>query len=517
MDKKRLGGTAAIVMSSIVVSRLTGFAREMLVPNMIGVDYVADAYNYAFRLTGLMYDLLVGGAISAALIPVLSGYIVNKEESDGWKAVGTFINVIVIVMAVICFMGILFAPLLEPFIARASDSEEQVKLTIELTRILLPSVGFLMLAGLSNGVLYSYQRFASAAYGPSIYNIGSALSILFLSKLGVKAVAYGVMVSAFIYFIFQLIFAIKNLKHYRFKIYLKHPGFLRLFKLAIPSLISSAIVQINVVITATFAMFFGDGSVTALNMADRTWQMPYGIFAQGMGIAMLPTLSGYFAKGQLIEYKTTLIKSIKTVLFLTIPAGVGFIVLREEIIRTLFEIKKFDEGIIPLVGNILMFFSIALLSQSIVTIMNRAFYAINDTLTPLLTGLSTIILNVILSMYLRTTGLGVGGMALSYSLVSAVNAFLLLVLLNKKIKGIYLSKLMTFFLKVIPGSFIMGAVVYFTNNIMFDGGSKLMQIISLSIVILVGVAVYFGVVLLFKVEEANYVKDMISKKIRKFI
>lgn len=516
MSNKKLGGAATIVMSSIVVSRITGYIREVITPNVFGLGNVGDAYSYAFRITGLMYDLLVGGAIAAAIIPVLTGYISTKDEENGWKAVGTFVNIIMIMMTVVCVLGMFFAPKLIAVFS-GFESEEQIKLTASIARILFPSVAFLMLAGLSNGILNSYQRFAAAAYGPSIYNIGSIISLLFLSKKGGPTiVAFGVMASSLVYFLFQLSFVYKNLKYYRFKIYIKHPGFIKLVKLAIPSLMASSVVQINIMIASFFATFFKPGSMIILNMADRTWQMPYGIFAQGMGIAMLPTLSTYFSKDKHNEYKITLIKCIKTVLLFTIPSAVGFIVLREDVIRTLFDITGFAPESIVLAGKVLMFFSIALFGQSIVNVLNRAYYAAKDTVTPLISGLIIIGLNFLLSLtFIKTTNLGVAGMALSYSLVSLVNAFLLLALLNKKMNGIYLEELLKFLLKVFPASFIMGLVIYFVNTIMPSAGSKIMQYIHLGSVVVIGAVIYFTVVLLFKVEEVSYAKDIILKKIKK--
>ena len=279
-------------------------------------------------------------------------------------------------------------------------------------------------------------------------------------------------------------------------------------------------VQINAVITGTFATLFGVGGATALNIADRTWQMPYGIFAQGMGIAMLPTLSSNIATGKIDEYKDTLMKGIKTVLLLTIPSGVGFIVLKEPIIRTIFKFTSlFDEEAVVVAGSILMFFSIALLSQSIVTVVNRAFYAINDTLTPLLVGGSTIIINISLSVvFYQRTSLGVAGMALAYSLASALNAFLLLTLLNKKMKGIYLSNLLKFLFRVVPASLIMGGILFLIDIFIdMDTGSKLMQVTGLTLEIAVGVLVYFTVVLLMRVEEATYVKDKFISKIKSLV
>lgn len=516
MSNKKLGGAAAIVMSSIVVSRITGYIREMITPNVFGLGNVGDAYSYAFRITGLMYDLLVGGAIAAAIIPVLTGYISNKDEENGWKAVGTFINIIIIIMSFVCILGMFFTPQLIRMFS-GFEGEEQIKLTADIARILFPSVGFLMLAGLSNGILNSYQRFAAAAYGPSIYNIGSIISLIFLSKKGgPTSVAYGVMASSLVYFLFQLSFVFKHLKHYRFKIYIKHPGFIKLIKLAIPSLMASSVVQVNVMIASFFATFFEPGSMIILNMADRTWQMPYGIFAQGMGIAMLPTLSTYFSREEFKEYKVTLIKCIKTVLLFTIPSAAGFIVLREEVIKTLFDITGFAPESIALAGRVLMFFSISLFSQSIVNVLNRAYYAAKDTITPLIAGIMAIVLNFTLSLtFIKTTNLGVAGMALSYSLVSIVNAFLLLTILNKKMNGMYLKSLLKFLFKIFPASFIMGVVIYFINTAVPPLESKIMQYTYLAGVVAVGIAVYFAFALLFKVEEVSYVKDIILKKFKK--
>lgn len=518
-QSKKLTGAAVIVMSSIVLSRLTGFVREMLVPSLIGVNMVSDAYTLAFKITGLIYDLLVGGAISAALIPVLSGYIAKEDEENGWRAVGTFINVAMAAIAVGCLLGIVFAPQLVTLMAQNSDNVN-IPLAVVLTRILFPSIIFLMMAGLSNGVLNSYQRFAAAAFGPTLYNLGSVLSIALFakSKWGVKGIAFGVMTSSFVYFVFQFSFAYKNFKLYRPKLYLEHEGFRRLVKLAVPSLMSSAVVQINAIITSSFALQFFPGSLTALNAADRTWQMPYGVFAQGMGIAMLPSLSSYLAVGKVEEYKDTLMKGIKTVLFITVPAGVGFIVLREPVIRTIFKFSsKFNEDTVRLTGSILMFFSIALLSQSIVTILNRAFYADNDTKTPLVVGITTIILNMTLSMvFMRFTDLGVSGMALSYSTVSLVNAVLLLSLLNKRMKGIHLKKLLKFLVKIVPAAVAMGIALYFVNLVIpGESSSKLTQIVNLMFEVGVGMLVYFALVTVLKVEEAEYYKNILLSRIKK--
>jgi len=518
-QNKRLAGAAVIVMTSIIVSRITGFIREMLVPNAFGLKETADAYAFAFKITGLMYDMLVGGAIAAALIPILTGYIEKNDEEDGWKAVGTFINIVFAAMCIISISGIIFAKNIVSVAAPGFDART-ADLTARLIRILFPSVAFLMLAGLSNGVLNSYQRFAAAAYGPTIYNIGSALSILLLSGFGIEMVAVGVMCSSIIYFLFQLSFAFKNLKFYRFKLFFGHPGFKKLFRLAIPSLISSSIVQVNVIISSSFASLFTAGSVAAFNIADRLWQLPYGIFAQGMGIAMLPTLSAKYAVENIDGYRDVLNKSLKTVLLLSIPSAFGFLVLKDQVIRTILKFTAMiKESDVSMTGNILVFFSVALITHSIVAIMNRAFYASNDTKTPLFIGSSTILLNIILSyVFYKTTSLKAGGMALAYSLASLTNACLLMTLLNRKLKAIEIKSFAVFLIKVFFSSAVMGGILYIMSLLLgTNQNSKILQIAGLSLEVAVGAVLYFATAILVKVEEALAVYRAAVSKVKRII
>lgn len=523
MDKKRnvtAKNAALIVMSSIIVSRIIGFVRTMLIPNKIGANEVGDAYIIAFKLPDLMSDLLIGGAIAAALVPVLSGYIVKNKEEEGWKAVSTFMNIIFIAMIVFCVLGMIFAPNIIPFVAAGFKSDYQIKLTIKLTRILFPSVCFIMLAGFASGILNSYNKFFAASYGPCIYNIGCVMSIYFLSgtKGGVYSVAWGVTASAFVYFMFQLSFAIKNMKFYRPKIYLNHEGFRKLFKLAVPSMIASSIVHINGMISSSFSSLFGKGSVMAFEMADRVWQMPYGVFAQGIATAILPSLSAKIAVGKVDEFKRTWIRSLKVVLMITIPAAIGLIILRHDIMRAIFQFKnkQVDDNFINLSSSVLMYFALAVITQSLVIIINRAFYAYNDTKTPLYVGSSTILLNMGLSyIFCNYTNLNIAGMALSYLIASLVNATILFRLFNKRIGKLIDNDVLGFCKKIIIGSFVMAFCLqlakYFTPVV---GTTKLLQFIDLLKNVSFGIIAYFIFIWCMKVDEVREIMDIILRKVK---
>ncbi len=522
-NNKKITVAAIIVMSALVVSRITGYLRTILINNLLTASQ-SDSLLAAFRTTDLMYNLLVGGAIASALIPVLSGYLARDEEEDGWKAVGTFINVIFAAMFVLCILGVIFAPWVVSMTANGLVGEKR-ELTIQLTRILFPSVAFMMLVGMTNGVLNSYQRFAAAAYGPSIYNVCVALSIFVLSRFGVKYIAYGILASAIIYLVIQVSFALPNFKYYKPKIFWKHSGFRKLFKLAIPSLVSSAIVQINILISLNFvSLFKGDGGITAYYNANDLWQLPYGIFAMGLGTALLPTLSEKLALKKVDEFKDILNNAFKTILYFIIPSAIAFVILAEPLISVVYKwSSQIDSARIVLAGAVLVMFTAAMIAQSMVALLTRAFYANNDTKTPLYIGIVSMVLNyACCTIFVRITDLGPKGVSLSYSIISVVYMVIMMYALSKKMNGMKWKNIIKYTGKLLPAAVIMGIALFFVNRTLpidftqtFSMHSKLLEILIMGIEIVVGALIFFGFTLLLKVNEAVAVKNKMFDKINK--
>lgn len=513
---------AMIVMSSMILSRVTGFLRETMLSWKVGLSWVQDAYVAAFTVPDLMYTLLVGGTISAALVPFISAKLEKGEEREGWKAASSFINTIFIGLVLLCVLGVIFAPQIIPLVVPGFSGQNRHtrELAVTLARILFPSVSFIMLAGICNGVLNSYKKFAAAAYGPSIYNTGCALAIFLFADTNAQSmirVAAGVMASAVLYFIIQFSFAFPKLKFYRPVINLYDRGFRNLFGQAVPSLLSSSVTQVNVIISTAFvSLGTAEGTLAAFRNANTLWQLPYGIFAMGIGTAMLPALSGKFAAGEQKEYKTLLMKSLTSVLFLAVPSSAAFIVLREPLVRAVFEWGgKFTERDVPGVATILALFSISMVTQSVVGIMNRSFYAGQDTKTPLVTGIISIILNVGFgSIFYAFTDFGAAGMALTYSIISTVNAVMLLFLLNRKMKGIHLGKLLKFFARALPAVFIMTVILLLIENFHANPGTKAGQLAFLAGEIVAGAVIYIAAMLILKAEDALYLVKLFKRRLK---
>lgn len=520
--KSRLSYAVLIVMASTLFSRIIGFIREMMLPNMLTMGVETDAYNNAFILPDLMYSLLLGGAISAALIPVLSGYIDTDKEKEGWRVVSTFVNTVFLLMLMLCAAGVIFSGGIMKLLISGQDKETTRYLATRISRVLFPSIAFLMLSGILNGVLNSHRKFAAAALGPVIYNAGSVLSIYFLSPYGVDRIAYGILGSAVLYFLTVLAFSYRKMKFYIPKVSYRDRETRKLFALAFPSFLSASVIQLNIMVSMKFTNYFEEGKVTAFKLADRTWQMPYGIIAVSMGIALLPTLSGVYAKRDMKHFSDLIIKSIKYILTLILPCSAAFIILNARIINTLFRFSANLSGNdITVISRILLIFSAALITQSVIAILNRAFYSMQNTKIPLFTGLFSIAVNILISYFFyKYTKLNVNGIAVAYSISSLINLVLLSLILRTKVKEAVLSDITAYLTRIILPLAGMSLTMLLLNKLMplRSNGvtmiSKLSEALSLAGLFAAGLLVYIVLMLVLRVREGTDIYNRICRKLK---
>ncbi len=426
-----------MISAMILLSRLLGFVREVITTTFF-TRAETDPFYAAFIIPDFMYYLLVGGALSAAFIPLFSEYLAKGEEEEGWKMASTFINLTIILLAVFSLLGIIFARQLAPLQAY-SMKEGKLELLVELTRMMFPAVFFTALAGLMGGVLNSYQRFFIPVLGPVLYNIGIIFGAWFLGpRFGIKGMAFGVVGGALVNFLTQATFVFKIAKGYNLSyLDLKHPGLKRIVVLMIPALVGLSATQLNIWITTNMASALPEGSITYLRLAQRLVLLPLGIFAMAVSTAFFPTLSQLTAVGKWEEFKESLALGIRAILFITIPSAIGFITMRREIIRLLFERGEFTPAQTELTAYALFFYSLGLFAHGAIQILPRGFYALKDTITPVKVTSVTVLLSIFLNfIFLKFTNLQHGGLALSFSLMGVANMLLSLFLLRRKVGGI---------------------------------------------------------------------------------
>ncbi len=515
----KVGGAAGMIMFATLLSRVTGFLRTYFIYAVMKPKGYSDEFLLAFSLPDITFNLLAGGAIAAALIPVMSSFISKGREEDAWKALSTFLNVSMIALVVLEVFFFIFTEgflgMIAPGYAGRAPAERAM--LVSLTRILLLNVPFMMLAGQCNGILNSYRKFAAAAFGPVVYNICTIIGIVAFGGTDVYLTAWGIVGSAGIFFVVQMAATWKQFSRYRPQMEWRHPAFRKMIKQAVPSLLSSSINEFNNVMTRSFATLFDKGMLTLLNNANRTWQLPMGIFAQSIGIAMLPTLSAHHAANETEAFRRLFYRGCRAVILICLPISVIMAVQGDQIMRLLFTWNPNQEADVYNSGIALAGYAAALIFASVLGMTIRAFYAMHDSITPLISGILGIAVNYgFNAIFQRFTNFGIGGTALAYTATSIFNTVLLLAVFSKKTNTHFYRDNLVFFLKstvsMLPPTMVLWAMVRLIHP---NVGSKVSQIFCMAVPALACCLLFYFMGILLRIKEMTLLRDMVTARLKR--
>ncbi|MBR2750328.1 MAG: murein biosynthesis integral membrane protein MurJ [Clostridiales bacterium] len=499
---KSIAFSTIIMIIGLFLSKGSGFLRDIFVSRSFTQTY-REAFTAAFLIPDFFFALLVGGSIQSAITPTLSRAIEKKEDKKAWKGVSIFISWMTLVVLLFVVIGEVFSNKLY-YLFNQNKSQEIVRLAGNMARTLYPQIFFMMLAALCIGILNAYKKFGSTAFGPTIYNICVLLSIFFLGGSTEDALirtGLGIMASALIYFIFQLFMGKKEISHFRPSLDTSNSEFRQLFKLAVPILISASVVQINMLLLNSFASRFDDGPLFALRNAGTLWQLPYGIFAVGIGNVMLPSLAAHYAVKEYKKASELLSRSIKNALFLAIPCAGIFLVLRSDIVRAAFKWSAdYTEENIKMASLFLVGYCLSIVTQSVIFILNQAFYAIGKTRFPLFAGIVTMIVNVGLCFIFMTLDLGPLYLTIAYSAACVVRLILLAWVYCKN-KVLAPKKIRVFIVKSVICLVAMVGFLYLVELLPWVPQRKVVQLFWVGARCILGFVVYFVVAFLLKMEE----------------
>lgn len=433
---RTIARNAGVVMFLILISRLLGFIRERAIAEVFGLTWETDAFRAAFNIPDLMYFLLVGGAISSAFIPVFSELLTRGQEKDAWSMASTFISLISAALLTLTVLGVAASPWLAPLVAPGFD-DAQLAFLVVLMRVMFPAVLFTALAGVGMGVHNSYQSFVVPLLGPIMYNVAITLGAYVLGPgMGIMGMAVGTVAGAVINFLMQVPFVAARSRRFPWHVDLRHPGLRKVLKLMGPTIVGLSIVQLNTIILTAMASTLDAGSITALNLANRLVQLPLGVFGMGMSMVIFPVMSRLAALGDMQQLRATLSSGLRAILFITVPSAAGLIALREPIVRLLFEVGEFGPDDTAMTAYALVFFSLGVFAVSCVQMLTRAFYSLQDTVTPVKIGALTVATNTLTAAaLLRWTSLAHGGLALAHSAASIVQMATQMWLLKRKTGG----------------------------------------------------------------------------------
>ncbi len=463
---------ATIVGFFALISRVVGLVRDRLFASNFGAGDTLDIYYAAFRIPDLVFNLLILGTLSVAFIPVFTELLITDKEK-AYKTANSILNFSFLLMTVICLVLILFARPLTHILVPGFEGQKFAD-TVVLTRILLLAPIVFTASNIFSSILNSQKKFIIANLAPVMYNFGIIFGLLVLyPRFGLYGLGWGVILGAVLHLLVQIPEAVHFGYSWQGVMDLKDPAIKKVIRLFLPRVLGVDNSQISLLIGSIVGSVLISGSIAVFNLANNLQAVPLGVFAISTAVAIFPLLSEFYAKKNEADFAKSLSKAISQILFFLIPFTILMLLFRAHIVRLAFGAGKFNWEDTILTFNTLGMFSLSLFAQGLSPLLARAFYARQDTKTPVIIGVATMLINSALA-YVLGKNFGAPGMAAGFSIAAVFNAVTLYVILRYRIsKNISLENLADFdnsifisLTKVIVSSLIMGVTGYATLYIL---------------------------------------------------
>ncbi len=510
-----------IVGLGLIITKGSGLIRDVIVSWKFTEPALRDAYMLAFNIPDLFYNLLVGGAIYSTIAPFMSAQLAVGREKEAIKIVSKFITAVSIVMIVCCSIGAIFSEPLYEFYSLFHNvkNPEILPLAAQASKLLFPQIFFIMLAALCNGILIAYRRFTITSFAPVLYNILVITAIYVFGGndlLHLMMTTGGILIAAVFNFLFQYVLGFKQMRQFKPDFHLADRELLKLFKRAIPILISASVVQINAIVLNSFALQFDKGSVYCFRNANSIWQIPYSVFVVAITTVMTPELSGDYEAKRFQKASNLISHSMRSALFMTIPSAVFIGVMNVDVVKAIYQWHSaYTNEQAEVAATFLLGFCSAIVTATVVHVFNQAFYAIGQTKIPLFAGILGLVINPVACAVMIKLGVGLMSLSFAYSITNIFMMVLLAVTYCRR-KELAPHGIVKFLLKAALCVAVMGAVVFVTDGFFPARGGKLMQLGIIGIKLVIGIVVYFGMAAVLRMQEAtewiNKFKSKIFKK-----
>jgi putative peptidoglycan lipid II flippase len=502
---------AGIISLGNVSSRLLGMARELVKAQLFGATGLVSAFEVANAVPTMLFDLLVGGMISSALVPVLSDYVGSERARDEfWRLTSTLLSVSAVLLAAIVVLAELLAPQIAwLFGARHFEDPTLWPAATHLLRIILPAILFLSIAGLLTGALYSLKRFTLPAFTAAVFN-ATVVVVALLNPERIEGLAWGVLAGAVLQVIMQ--FPHLEWKELRWRWSLAHPALRRMIKLYLPIVLGVVVSQVAIAISYNLATRTGDESVAIMRYATTLIQFPLGLVGTAVSVAILPTLAQQASShdGD-AAFRGTLAQGLNLELVLIIPATIGLFVLARPIVALAFERGGFLPAATRETATVLRFYLIGLPFAAVDQLLIFASYARKNTLAPALVGVLSVVVYLLVA-FLLIGPLGLYSLMIADSVKHMVHAGTMVYLLRRRLGGVRDGILRTA-AKALLASGLMGSVVWALSGLVPEASTLVHRIILVGGGGLVGLGLYGLLIGLFRVREAQLLWGLIRSRL----
>jgi putative peptidoglycan lipid II flippase len=522
-NRATLTRSTLIVMVSFGLAKVISLAQTFIIIQTFGLSSDYDAYVAANRLPEVIFNLIAGGAIAFAFIPVFTGLLAHDERTTAWKTASHVVNTIFIVTLIVSLTAFVFAPwLVTTIIAPGFDDLVTQTQTIEMMRILLVSTLIFSISGMVMGILQSHNRFLLPALAPILFDVGILIGVIFLLPvMGIYGLATGAVLGAAMHLAIQVPGLFRVQARWFPELGWNDPNLRRVVRLMVPRVADLGLISLSTVITQNLLSRLGEGATSAFDWGWRLMQIPETLIGTAMGVVIFPTLAALSSLGDENGKRGAMSGALRFIYIATIPSAVFLIVAGRTLVSIL-EGNAFDSVGANLVYSTLQFFAIGIVVHSMLEVVARSFYADKDTLTPLLVAVGGAVVNIGFAVLLTGVLTGdarqenVGWLALANTLGITFEVAALMWILRKRWRGLNENEMARTALKATAASLLMGAAVVAVNavwNLLGLGGrGTVMIIIQAALEVGIGGLVFVGMAYLLKLEE---VKSLVTQGIQR--
>ncbi len=491
IQRMNMARATMILTGSFIAGRILGLVRTSLFAFVFGTSMTSDAYLQAFLVPDLIFNVIAGGALSSAFIPVFTQYMIGeRDERTAWRIASSALNLTLAIMCLLALLAMLLAPWLVP-LYNPGVKPAEMQLIITLTRIMLLQSVIMGGGVIINSVLYARQNFLLPAIGTVLYNVGLIIGLLpgfFLTFVGrsdvhttfaVYAATVGVVLGALLQVGVQIPGVVRERMRYTFSFDWRHPGVRQIGRQMLPRVLNAAMLYFSTFVDRGLILLLAagpfvlnpQGLITQYYQALQLMLLPLGIFGMAISTAAFPTMAENVTLGRLDRVRAIIEDTLRTILFMSVPSSVGLIVLGLPIIQVLLQHGAFNLDSAASTSVPLAFFALGLAGLASVEILTRSFYAFRDSKTPVMVSVAQFVLKILFSLILLNLlkwgpSWGLGSLAFATSVAGSLEAAVLLWLLQKKIGMLGLRKLAMFTGRVLLASLAMGAGVLLLRTLL---------------------------------------------------
>ncbi len=495
----------------ILLSKVIGFGRELVLANFYGVSNISDAYLISLTITGAIFTF-IGEGINANYIPIYNKISIQESEKSAETFTNNLITVLLFLCTILTLLGFFFAKELVGLFASGFQEETSI-LATNFTKISFFGMYFILLFYVFTGYLQIKKNYLMPAIAGLAVGLVATISIYMSVYTSIYFLAIGTLVSVFARFVILIPSIFKSNYNFKFIFKFKNENLKKMLFLSIPIIIGVSINQINVLVDRSIATHITIGGVSALSYANILTLLVHGVFIISIVTVIYPILTKMVSVNDFLGVKKIISDSMISISLIVLPATIIFILFSEQITKLIFGRGAFDSNAILLTSTALMFYAIGLIGIGQREFLTKVFYSMQDTKTPMFNSVIGLIINITLNIILSQY-IGLGGLALASSISAIVTSSLLLFSLRNKIGNLGIKNISFSFIKILCSSLVMGLIA----KLIFIGlHEHWNSVISLLIAILIAMLTYCLMIYLFKIKEVDVFVELIKRKRQKVV